>query len=384
VIVERKWRHGFCGFLLICVFSALPLAAQVRSQSKLLEPVFTAVAFQTGSSTGNLNQEGEGDIPLDVDTVGTDSEGGETFTETSASGVGNNGRASVIIRDKPSVCFNLEVTNVTGSNQETTLVVNAPIQPINTGGSLAQGGFDMFSVLDVVLTDGGPAGATMTGGLFGPAAPVLSPTLASTFTVGLTTLPSIELGTPPIVLPGTMEAAGPAGGPFLPAGESWTGIFLFVSFTLSPGDTANVTGIVDLDIGSAVSTCGIPPLPARVPGGPGPPGGPPPPDQIPTLSHWGMILLTLLLLLLATRQLGGQPTRLATGPAIQALSSPPDRRRLLRSILLGQGVAALGLALYGILAGSPTPLDGLGAFIAGLMMGWIIEFYRRGRELDPP
>ena len=88
-----------------------------------------------------------------------------------------------------------------------------------------------------------------------------------------------------------MGAAGPFNGPSPLGGDTWTGIFLFVSFTLTPGDTANVTGIVDLDTGSAVPTCNIPPLPMGAPApGPGP-GGPPPPDQIPTLSHWGIILI---------------------------------------------------------------------------------------------
>ena len=360
----------------------LATALGAARQSNLLEPVFTAAAFQNGSSSGSLKVGNQVTV-LTVTDIKIAKLDGEKFDEVEAAAVLSNSpadaRASATLLKDPSICFNLEVTNLTGFDQTTTLTVNLPFLPITMGGPLAGGGFDMSSALDAVLTDGAADGVTVTQGIF-PS--VLTPTLTSTFSAGLSVLNTIQLGTPPITLPGISEAAGPAPGFFLPAGQSFTGMFLFVSLTLSPGDTANVTGVVDLDVGSGVPVCTIPPLPVQAPVPPPGGGGTPPPDQIPALSHWGMILLTLSLLLLASWQLAGQPARLATGQAKLGLRSPPDRRRLLRSLLIGQGLAAVGLLLYGVLVAPPAPHDGVGAFLAGILIGMIIEFCRRGRELD--
>ena len=83
---------------------------------------------------------------------------------------------------------------------------------------------------------------------------------------------------------------------------------------------------------------------------------------IPTLPQWGLLLLTLSLLTLATWQLVGQPARpgqTSTGAAalLPASSHWPS------SLLLGQGVAAAGLLLYALF----SPLvahDGVGVLLA--------------------
>ena len=96
---------------------------------------------------------------------------------------------------------------------------------------------------------------------------------------------------------------------------------------------------------------------------------------IPTLPQWGLLLLTLSLLTLATWPLVGQPTRLgqtSTGAAILLSTSSywPS------SLLLGQGLAAAGLLLYALL--SPlVPHDGVGVLPAGLLIGVMIELYCR-------
>ena len=95
---------------------------------------------------------------------------------------------------------------------------------------------------------------------------------------------------------------------------------------------------------------------------------------IPTLPQWGLLLLTLSLLTLATWQLVGQPARTgqtSTGAAalLPASSHWPS------SLLLGQGVAAAGLLLYALF----SPLvahDGVGVLLAGLLIGVMIELYR--------
>ena len=69
------------------------------------------------------------------------------------------------------------------------------------------------------------------------------------------------------------------------------------------------------------------------------------PAAIPTLPQWGLLLLTLALLTLATWHLAGQRVLVSSsvsGPA----GLIPARPRWLTSLLLGQVVAAIGLLIY--------------------------------------
>ncbi len=99
---------------------------------------------------------------------------------------------------------------------------------------------------------------------------------------------------------------------------------------------------------------------------------------IPTLPQWGMILLTLSLLTLATWQLAARPVVIETG-ASRALAGLPIRSQWFTSLLLGQGLATVGLVLYAVLVGPLVPHDGLGGFLAGLLLGVLVEGYHRGR-----
>ena len=60
-------------------------------------------------------------------------------------------------------------------------------------------------------------------------------------------------------------------------------------------------------------------------------------------------------------------------------SSSIPEQRWLSSLLLGQVAATLGLVLYGLLVGPLVPHDGIGALLSGLLVGVMIEGYRRGR-----
>jgi hypothetical protein len=101
------------------------------------------------------------------------------------------------------------------------------------------------------------------------------------------------------------------------------------------------------------------------------------PTPIPTLPQCGLLLLTLSLLTLATWQLVGQPAgigRAGTGAAV-LVSASPD---WLSSLLLGQGVAIIGLLLSALF--SPlVPHDGVGTLVAGLLLGVMIEAYHRSQ-----
>ena len=97
---------------------------------------------------------------------------------------------------------------------------------------------------------------------------------------------------------------------------------------------------------------------------------------IPTLPQWGMILLTLSLLTMATWQLAGRPVLVRVGSS-STVALLPSRRQWLTSLLLGQGIATLGLGLYALLLGPLVPHDGGGAFLSGLLIGVMVECYRR-------
>ena len=55
------------------------------------------------------------------------------------------------------------------------------------------------------------------------------------------------------------------------------------------------------------------------------------------------------------------------------------QRQRLMSLLVGQGVATLGLGLYALLIGPLVPHDGVGEFLSGLLNGVMEEGYRRTR-----
>lgn len=102
---------------------------------------------------------------------------------------------------------------------------------------------------------------------------------------------------------------------------------------------------------------------------------------IPTLPQWGMILLTLSLLTIATWQLAGQPILVGAGRNGQVAAVALERRRWLSALLWGQGAATLGLLFYAVVFGPLVPHDGVGAFLSGVLIGVMIECYRRGRNL---
>ena len=88
-----------------------------------------------------------------------------------------------------------------------------------------------------------------------------------------------------------------------------------------------------------------------------------------------MILLTLSVLAIATWQLAGVPA--TAGGAMTPVSIA--RGTWITSALLGQGTATAGLGLYAVLIGPLVAHDGVGAFLAGLLIAVIIEGYRRAR-----
>ena len=126
------------------------------------------------------------------------------------------------------------------------------------------------------------------------------------------------------------------------------------------------TGTVFVDERTGEPTCTIPDLPSQ---GPAP---------IPTLPQWAMILFSLSLLTLAMWQLAGRPVGVGIGSS-GTLALLSRRRSWLTSLLLGQGIATLGLLLYATLIGPLVPHDGVGAFLAGLLLGVMVECYRRSR-----
>jgi hypothetical protein len=100
---------------------------------------------------------------------------------------------------------------------------------------------------------------------------------------------------------------------------------------------------------------------------------------IPTLSEWGMILLVLSLLTLGTWQLAGRPALLHVATAGGLVLRTPTRR-LLDFVLVGQIVAVVGLGLYGWLIKPLAPQDLIGAMLAGVVLGVLLECWQRGRE----
>jgi hypothetical protein len=96
---------------------------------------------------------------------------------------------------------------------------------------------------------------------------------------------------------------------------------------------------------------------------------------IPTLPEWGLILLTLSLVAIATWQLAAVPA-LAAGVSGTVMMSGGS---WLTSMLLGQVTATVGLGFYAVLVGPLVAHDGIGAFVAGVLLAVSIEGYRRTR-----
>jgi hypothetical protein len=102
-------------------------------------------------------------------------------------------------------------------------------------------------------------------------------------------------------------------------------------------------------------------------------------EGVPTLFEWGMILLALSLLTVGTWQVTGRPALLGVAtPAGSALLLIPARP-LLRSVLVGQLGAGLGLVLYGWGIAPVAAHDVLGAVLSGLLLGAMLECSRRGQ-----
>jgi hypothetical protein len=99
----------------------------------------------------------------------------------------------------------------------------------------------------------------------------------------------------------------------------------------------------------------------------------------PTLSEWGMILLALSLLTLGTWQVTGRPALLGIAPTTTGVLLLIPARHLIRSVLVGQVVAGMGLVLYGRLIAPVVAHDVLGAGLAGLLVGVMLECSRRGQ-----
>ncbi len=83
---------------------------------------------------------------------------------------------------------------------------------------------------------------------------------------------------------------------------------------------------------------------------------------------------------MATWQLAGRPVLVGVGTTGVGTILPNDHHWL-TSLLLGQGIATLGLLLYALLVGPLVPHDGVGAFLSGVLIGVMVECYRRSRSL---
>lgn len=100
--------------------------------------------------------------------------------------------------------------------------------------------------------------------------------------------------------------------------------------------------------------------------------------QIPMLSEWGMILLVLSLLTVGTWRLAGRPA-LFVATTVGGGLLPLPSLHLLRFVLIGQGVAGLGLLLYGRLISPLVAHDVIGAALSGVLLGLMLECSRPGR-----
>ena len=98
-----------------------------------------------------------------------------------------------------------------------------------------------------------------------------------------------------------------------------------------------------------------------------------PAPGIPTLPQWGILLLTLSLLATANWQLAAVP-EMATGVSGTVMVSGGS---WLTSMLLGQVAATVGFGFCTVRVSPLVAHDGIGAFLAGVLLAAIIEGYRR-------
>ena len=96
---------------------------------------------------------------------------------------------------------------------------------------------------------------------------------------------------------------------------------------------------------------------------------------IPTLPEWGILLLTLSLLATANWQLAAVP-EMATGVSGTVMVSGGS---WLTSMLLGQVAATVGFGFCTVRVSPLVAHDGIGAFVAGMLLAVSIEGYRRTR-----
>jgi hypothetical protein len=153
-----------------------------------------------------------------------------------------------------------------------------------------------------------------------------------------------------------------------------TGVPSFL-LVFEPGLTDDAPLVIGLEANCPDPTCSVPDAPARVVvSGEVTAAGP-----APTLSEWGMILLVLFLVTVATWQLGGRPALLHAATVGGVVLRTPSRR-LLEFVLAGQVLAWLGLGLYGWLVKPLAPHDVIGAILTGIVVGVLLECYKRGPE----
>jgi YVTN family beta-propeller protein len=158
---------------------------------------------------------------------------------------------------------------------------------------------------------------------------------------------------------------GPSGVAVNPAG-SRVYVANSASDTVSVIDTATNTVVATVPVGRGPAALGLFIGPGIV-------------TPVPTLSQWGMVLLALSLLTLATWQLAGRPTLLRAATSSGLVMWAPSTN-LIRSVFVGQVVAGLGLVLYGRLIEALAAHDVIGAVLSGVIIGVLLECYRQGRN----
>jgi len=141
------------------------------------------------------------------------------------------------------------------------------------------------------------------------------------------------------------------------------------SGTVSVIDTATNTVVATVPVGSAPLSLGI--FIAQ--------GSPQESVPVPTLSEWGMILLVLSLLTLGTWELAGRPALVGVA-TVGGVAVRIPSRRLLHSVLAGQGIAGLGVVLYGVVSEAAAVPDAIGAVLAGALLGALVECCHQSRE----
>jgi YVTN family beta-propeller protein len=186
----------------------------------------------------------------------------------------------------------------------------------------------------------------------------VSNTVSVIATATNTVVATVPVGSIPIGV-----AVDPAGSRVYVANNN---VFSGVSSTVSVIDTATNTVVATVPVGRGPAALGLFIGPGIV-------------TPVPTLSQWGMVLLALSLLTLATWQLAGRPTLLRAATSSGIVMWAPSTN-LIRSVFVGQVVAGLGLVLYGRLIEALAAHDVIGAVLSGVIIGVLLECYRQGRN----